>query len=218
MKRTILFLSLTLVVTAFGGCHYQFGNVTGSGTMRLEKRDVPAFTAVNISGAYDVEIVVQKEQSLEIEGDDNLLPLIKTEVKNGVLSINNEKSFSTRKALRVRIAVPNLDGISTSGASEFTVSNVRSDEFNIEASGAGSLQISGETKALEVGMSGAVNLDAKDLKAQKVNVKSSGAASADVYASEELRASVSGAGNIDYYGDPKSVTEDASGAGSISKK
>lgn len=218
MKRTILFLSLILLVPVLGGCHGHFGNVSGSGTMKLEKRDVPAFSAVNISGAFDVEIVVQKEQSLEIEGDDNLLPLIKTEVKNGVLSINNEKSFSTKKALRVRISVPDLDAISTSGASEFTVTNVKSDEFNIEASGAGSIEISGETKTLEVGMSGAVNLDAKDLKAQKVNITNSGASSADVYASEELRASVSGAGNVDYYGDPKTVSEDTSGAGSISKK
>ena len=218
MKKAILFLSLVMLVPVLGGCHGHFGNVTGSGTMKLEKRDVPAFTAVSISGAYDVEIVVQKEQSLEIEGDDNLLPLIRTEVKNGVLNIDNEKSFSTKHALRVRISVPNLDALSTSGASEFNVTNVKSDDFNIEASGAGHIEISGETKELEVGMSGAVGLDAKDFKAQKVNVTTSGASSADVYASEELRASVSGAGNIDYYGDPKTVSEDASGAGSISKK
>jgi hypothetical protein len=217
MKRAILILSLMLGVVVLGGCH-KFHNVTGSGTMKLEKRNVPAFSAVNISGAYEVEIVVQKEQSLEIEGDDNLLPLIMTDVKNGVLSINNEKSFSTKKALRVRISVPTLDGLTTSGASEFDITNVKTDEFNLEASGAGHIQIAGEAKTLEVDMSGAVGLNAKDLKAQKVNVKTSGAANADVYASEELRASVSGAGNIDYYGDPKSVKEDASGAGSISKK
>jgi hypothetical protein len=217
MKRTILFLSLVLLVFVSGGCHH-FGNVSGSGKMKLEKRDVPAFTAVNVSGAYDVEIVVQKEQSLEIEGDDNLLPLIRTQVKDGVLYIDNEKSFNTKHALRVRISVQEFDGITTSGASEFNVSNVKSDEFNIDASGAGHIEVSGETKTLEVGMSGAVGLDAKDLHAQKVTVKSSGAASADVYATEELRASVSGAGNIDYYGDPKTVSEDASGAGSISKK
>jgi Putative auto-transporter adhesin, head GIN domain len=217
MKKAVLFLSLVMLVPLLGGCNH-FGNKKGSGTMKVEKRDVPAFTAVSISGAYEVEIVVQKEQSLEIEGDDNLLPLIRTEVKNGVLNIDNEKSFNTEHALRVRISVPNLDALSTSGANEFEVTNVKSDDFNIEASGAGHIQISGETKELEVGMSGVVGLDAKDLKAQKVNVKTSGAANADVYASEELRASVSGAGNIDYYGDPKTVSEDASGAGSISKK
>src|SRR5437764_1120627 len=116
MKRTIIFLLLTLVM--LGGCKYAekfSGKTTGSGTTKVEKRNVPAFTSVKISGAYDVEIVAQKEQSLEVEGDDNLLPLVKTEVSNGVLDIGNEKSFSTRGKLRLRLSVPQLDGISTSG-------------------------------------------------------------------------------------------------------
>lgn len=214
MKRTIIFLSLVLLTLS--GC--KFGQVTGSGTMRLEKRDVSTFTAVDISGAYDVEIVAQKDQSLEIEGDDNLLPLIKTEVKNGVLNIYNEKSFNTKHKLRVRIAVQSLDGLNTSGASDFTITNVKTDEFNVDASGASNIQIAGETKNLEVEMSGAGELDAKDLHAQGVKITLSGAAHADVYATETLRASVSGAGNVNYYGDPKTVNEDTSGAGSISKR
>src|SRR3954463_10867895 len=107
MKKAILFLSFALLM--LNGC--KFDRVAGSGTMKLDKRSVPAFTSVDISGAYEVEIVVQKEQSIEIEGDDNLLALIKTEVKNGVLEINNEKSVSTKNKLRVRISVQKLDGI-----------------------------------------------------------------------------------------------------------
>lgn len=217
MKKAILFLSLMLL--AVGGCKFDsFSKTSGSGTMKLEKRTVPAFAAVDISGAYEVEIVVQKEQSVEIEGDDNLLPLIKTEVKNGVLSITNEKSFSTKHKLRVRISVPSLDGISTSGASDIVASNVKSDDFKIDASGAGRLKISGETKTLDVDISGAGEIDAKELRAQRVTIDSSGAAQADVYASEELNADVSGAGNVNFYGNPKIVKEDSSGAGSISKK
>jgi hypothetical protein len=216
MKRTILFLSLTLLVLS--GCHHKFGQATGSGTMKLEKRTVPSFNALTISGAYEVEIVVQKEQSLEIEGDDNLLPLITTEVKGGVLDVGNSKSFSTKNRLHLRISVPSFDAISSSGASDIVISGVKSDEFSIDISGAGSLQVSGETKSLELKQSGAGEVDAKDLHAAKVNVDSSGAASAEVYASEELRASVSGAGNVNYYGDPKTVNKDVSGAGSITKR
>ena len=218
MKRTAFFLSL-LVLLALSGCHFDnFHKTTGSGTMKLEKRNVPAFTAVDISGAYDVEIVVQKEQSLEIEGDDNLLPLIKTEVKNGVLAINNEKGFNTKHTLRVRISVPQLKGISTSGASEIVVANVKSDDFDINTSGAGSLKVAGETKTLALEMSGAGDVDAKELRAAKVTVNSSGASGADVYASEDLRVDASGAGHVNYYGNPKNVSEDVSGAASISKK
>jgi hypothetical protein len=219
MKRTSIFLLLTLI--AFGGCKYvgKFGGgTTGSGVMKSEQRSVPAFNSVDISGAYDVQIVAQKEQSVEIEGDDNLLPLIKTEVKGNVLTISNDQSLSTRGKLRLRISTPKLDGITTSGASDITASNVKSDAFKIDISGAGSFKVSGEAKTLEVKLSGAGELDAKDLHAEKVNLTSSGAANADVYASEELHVNASGAGNVNYYGDPKVVTKDSSGVASITKK
>lgn len=215
MKRTILLLSLTLL--ALTGCH-KFGQATGSGKMKIDKRTVPAFTALDISGAYDVEIVVQKEQSLELEGDDNLLPLIVTDVHGGVLEVSNSKGFSTKNKLRLRISVPSLMAISSSGASDITVSGVKGDEFHVNVSGAGSLRVSGAIKTLEIKQSGAGDVDAKDFHAEKVNVDSSGAATADVYASEELTASVSGAGSVNYYGDPKTVKEDTSGAGSINKR
>jgi hypothetical protein len=214
MKRAILFLSLMLFTLS--GCH--FGHKTGSGKMKVEKRDVPSFHAIELSGAYDVEVVAQKEQSLEIEADDNLLPLIKSEVHDGVLEINNEKSFNTRNKIRLRISVPTLNSINTSGASDIVVTGVRSDRFGIETSGAGSVKVSGEAQMVEIESSGAGNVDTKDLRAPRVKINSSGAATADVYASEELTASVSGAGNVNYYGDPKVVHEDTSGAGELTKK
>jgi hypothetical protein len=214
MKKATLFLSFALLILS--GC--KFGGVTGSGASKVDKRSVPAFTAVDISGAYEVEIVAQKEQSFEIEGDDNLLPLIKTEVRDGVLVVKNDKSISSKSKLRLRIAVQKLDGIETSGASDIVATNVKSDEFKIGTSGASELKISGEAKTLSIDSSGAGTIDTKDLHAEKVNVTLSGAATAEVYASEELSASVSGAGNVDYYGNPKNVREDKSGAGAITKR
>jgi hypothetical protein len=192
--------------------------VVGSGVSKVEKRNVPSFTSIDLSGALEVEITAQKDLSVEIEGDDNILPLIKTEVKGGVLTVSNSESISTKSKLRLRISVPNIDGISSSGASDIVASGIKSDDFRIDTSGASNLQISGETKTLELDMSGAGEVDAKDLRAQKVTVTSSGAARGNVYASEELRASVSGAGNINYYGNPKVFNEDKSGAGTITKR
>lgn len=215
MKRAILLISVSLFVLS--GCH-KFGQKSGSGVMKIEKRTVASFTSVSVSGAYDVEIVVQKDQNVELEGDDNLLPLISTDVRGGVLEVSNSQSLSTRNKLRLRISVPSLEGISSSGASDIVISSVKSEGFGIDISGAGSLRVSGETKTLEMKLSGAGDVDAKDLHAQNVNVHSSGAATADVYATAELRAAVSGAGNVNYYGDPKSVKEDISGAGTLTKR
>jgi len=214
MKKSALIVSLALIVLS--GC--KFDRVRGSGATKIDKRSVPAFTAVDISGAYEVEIAAQKEQSVEIEGDDNLLPLIKTEVRDGVLEISNEKSLSTKNKLRLRISVQQLDGIETSGASNIVVTGVKTDDFKIGTSGASELKVSGEAKTLSLQSSGAGMIDTKDLHAEKVDVHSSGAANVVVYATEELDASVSGAGTIDYYGDPKTVKEDKSGAGMITKR
>ncbi|HEX8888162.1 MAG TPA: head GIN domain-containing protein [Pyrinomonadaceae bacterium] len=214
MKKATLLLSLALFMLS--GCKWD--RVSGSGATKIDKRSVPAFTSVDISGAYEVEIVAQKGQSVEIEGDDNLLPLIKTEVRDSVLEISNEKSISTKNKLRVRISVQQLDGIETSGASNIVVSNVKSDDFKIHSSGASELKVSGEAKSLSIDSSGAGAIDTKDLHAEKANVHSSGAATAEVYATEELAATVSGGGIVGYYGNPKNVKEDKSGAGTIIKR
>ncbi|HWS99418.1 MAG TPA: head GIN domain-containing protein [Pyrinomonadaceae bacterium] len=216
MKRMIVLLA---VAAALGGCQlFHKEGASGSGKTKAEKRSLSGFKAVNISGAFEVEIVAQKEAGVELEGDDNLLPLVRTEVNDGVLSIFNDRSYSTSDAIRVRISVPQLDAVSTSGASDIVVTNVKSDDFNVSTSGAGSLKISGEARTLDLEISGAGSVDTKDLRAARVSVDSSGAAEADVYASEELRVSASGAGSVNYYGDPKNVSESVSGGASVSKR
>jgi len=215
MKRTVCLLAL---VAAFGGCQLFSKKTDGSGEIKVEKRSLSGFTAVNVSGAFEVEITAQKEPGLELEGDGNLLPLVRTEVNDGVLEVYNEKPYSTKNAIRVRISVPRLDAVSTSGASDVLVKGVKSEDFNISTSGAGSLKISGEARALGVELSGAGEVDAKDLRSERVSVNSSGAAEATVYASEDLTVSASGAGTVNYYGDPKNVSENVSGGASISRK
>ncbi len=217
MKRTV---GLLVVLVLLGGCRWGGlrEGTDGSGKSKSEKRNVSGFTSVNVSGAYEVEIVAQKEAGVEVEGDDNLLPLVRTEVNNGVLDIFNEKPFNTRNTIRIRISAPQLDAVSTSGASDIVVSNVKSDDFNVSSSGASNLKLSGEAREFGLEMSGAGEVDAKDLRSEKVSVNSSGAAEASVYATEDLYVSASGAGTVNYYGDPKNVSQNVSGGASVSKK
>ena len=51
-----------------------------------------------------------------------------------------------------------------------------------------------------------------------MNIDSSGAAGVAVRASESLDIALSGAGSVDYYGDPKTVTRNVSGIGSVTEK
>ena len=193
-------------------------SVIGSGVIKTETRAISGFTSIDASGAFDIEVVCQKEPSLEIEGDDNLLPLVKTEVHGNTLSLRPEKPFSVKRPIRVRISVPNIENISSSGATSFRVMNVKNEKMMIDARGASSFDITGETVALDLDLSGATKVDTEKLHAARVKISLSGAGKATVFASEELDAQVSGAGSVTYAGDPKKVNKKVSGVGSVSKK
>ena len=192
--------------------------VAGSGVIKNEKRSISGFTAIDASGAFDIDVVCQKEPSLELEGDDNLLSLVKTEVRGSTLFISQERPFSVKKAIRVKLTVPNIESISSSGAGNFHVTQIKNEKLKIDTSGASTLEMSGETVALNLDMSGASKVDTERLRAARVKISLSGAGKATVFASEELSADVSGAGSVTYAGDPKTVNKNVSGVGSVSKK
>ena len=135
MKRTIFLLSLLIAMTGCGKMLKWGNGPSGSGNIKTEKRDVGAFSAVDVSGAYEVEIACQKQPGLEIEGDDNILPLVKTYVKNNTLYITSDSGFNVKKPIKVRIATTNLEGLNTSGASSVTLEGVKNEQLVIETSG-----------------------------------------------------------------------------------
>ena len=92
-------------VFMFTGCHL---GVHGSGLRKTEKRDVPAFTAINTSGMLEIDVKCQQAVSLEVEADDNLLSLVQTEVVDGVLRIKTTRNYRSQGGIIVRVTVPNL--------------------------------------------------------------------------------------------------------------
>jgi hypothetical protein len=195
-----------------------FSKVKGSGNIQIEKRDASDFTSVKTGGAITVDIVAQRDFSVEVEADDNLLEHIKTEVKGDTLKIYTEGSISTRNPIRVRIAMPQIESLDVSDASTGTLTNVKNETLTLDASGASKIKIDGEVKELIVDLSGASRLDAENLKAENVTVDANGASSATVAVLNDLNADASGASTIRYAGEPKNVKKNSSGASSVKQK
>jgi hypothetical protein len=213
MKRIAIVIALLLLLLS--GCHH--GGVRGSGIRKTEKRDLPGFTAIETSGAFDVQVDCQKPVSFEITGDDNILPLIQTEVRNGVLRVSNTKSYNVSSPISLRITVPDLSSVRSTGAGKFTITNLKNEEFEINSAGAAMVIADGQTNSVEIRSTGAGKIDAQNLHARTAEVSVTGAASVDVYASEQLDVTVSGVGRVTYSGDPK-VNKRVSGAGQVNKK
>ena len=215
MKRTAILLTLALsFVFVLSAC---IGGVRGSGVRKTEKRELTPFTAIETTGAFEVEVICQNPASFEIEADDNILPLVKTEVRDGVLHITTTKHYSATGGILVRLNVPNLASVKSTGAGKFHILDLKNDAFRIDSTGAATVVAEGQSKSVEISSTGAGKIDAHNLRANKADVRVTGAAGVEVNASDELDVSVSGAGRVIYSGNPK-VNKHVSGAGQVTKK
>lgn len=187
----------------------------GSGNVVTQTREVRDFNGVDVSGVFQVEITAQKDFAVEIEADDNLISLIKTEVRDGVLHIETDGRISSANDLKVRVSAPDINDIDASGVAKVTASGIQNEQLQVHTSGASKIKLSGETADLSIEVSGASHIEALDLKAEKADVDASGASSVSVFAASELKTDASGASKITFSGSPKNVEKKTSGASSI---
>ena len=117
MRRKIFALLLVGVGLSLSACKFERG-LAGSGVRKTEQRDLKSFSAIDTTGAYTVDVTCQKPAGVEVEADDNILPLIKTEVRDGTLFVSNDQEFHSSKIPSLRISVPDLSQLTNSGAGE----------------------------------------------------------------------------------------------------
>ena len=223
MKKVLLIV-LVLVLGAGGVAAYRgyefFQTVVatavrGSGKITTEARAVGSFTSIHLAGVGSASIERTGTTGLSISADDNLLPLITSEVKDGTLHLSIKSGASISSAhVEYRVTVGDLREIHVAGSASLRADDLVGAVLAVEVSGAGRVRLSGRTEALTVAVSGAGSLDATALNAKRATVETSGAGSVSVNVSDTLDARASGAGSVRYVGEPK-LTSHVSGAGSI---
>jgi hypothetical protein len=191
--------------------------VKGSGNRQTQKREVAPFTSISAEGAFTIEVVCQKDVGLEVEGDDNVLPLVTTEVSSNVLHLNNSKSYAVNQPIVVRISVPNLEGLTVNGAGKLDITQLENERFEIDANGAPSINVSGSTKLVDIDTNGAAKIDTHNLRAARAVVDSKGVSKIDLGVSDQLDVTVSGPSQVTYRGDPV-VNKTIHGPGKIEKR
>lgn len=206
------------VTDKFFNFSFDFKGVKGSGQTASEVRGLTGFRSVDVGGVFEVVITTQKDFAVEVEADDNLLPLIKTEVRGDVLTIGTEQRISPRSPIRVRISAPDIDELDVSGVANVTIKDLKNTGLSVDGSGASKVTIAGQTSKLTVDVSGATKVYADDLATENATTKASGASHIYVNVSGTLRADASGASHIVYSGSPTRVEKDASGASKILPK
>lgn len=206
------------VSTDFIKFSVNFGAARGSGNIVTERREVSGFKSVDVGGVFQVEIVAQKEFSVEIEADDNLIGLIQTTVDGGTLRIESDKRLKSKSPIKIRISAPDIDGLQVSGAAKVTAANLKSQSLKIESSGGSRVTVSGETVKLKVESSGGAKVNAGDLAAVDADIEGSGGSSVEVNVTGDLRSDISGGARVQYTGTPANIITNKSGGASVSQK
>jgi hypothetical protein len=191
----------------------------------------------NKNGNLYIRLIQSDRNEISIETDENIFEYVATKVDDGVLKIKIKDNPKPTKNIELFIYLKNLTEIDCSGlvtvesrdtlrlnklkadfSGAVTVNLiVKADEIQLDMSGAGEAQLAGEVKVLKADGSGSIELNAENLACDDVNIEISGAGDAKVFVKNNLNVEISGAGNVTYKGNPTSVKQDISGAGTVNK-
>ena len=207
-----------------------------------EKRNVPGFSGISVSGGIDIYLTQGDEDGIAVSATEiKYRDRIKTEVKDGILTIwyNNEgMHWSTgSKKLKAYISFRSINKLKASGASDvFINGTIKAAVLDLKLSGASDLKgavdignltanisgasdmtVSGKVESLQIDASGASDLKDYDLVVQNCNAEASGASDIKITVEKELSASASGASDIVIKGNGVIKKMSKSGASSIKK-
>lgn len=216
--------------------------VNGNGEFTTHTRTVSDYDRVALEGSMDVQLIAGREGNLKVEAESNLMEYIHTEVSGGKLKIFVEKGVnlnpSGRRGIKITVPFESLDHVSLTGsgdiytsdrisAGKFGVQLTGSGDINLELdaaevagtlTGSGDISLRGKTRSFECKVTGSGDFEAYDLKAEVVDASVSGSGDIQVHPTQELKARITGSGDITYMGNPRKQDFRTAGSGAVSKR
>jgi len=225
-------LTTGCIVIDLNGCGMK--TVKGSGNLVTEERQLSDFDQISLKGTGKVTLTKGDRQYLKIRTDDNVMPLIETEVRNRKLEISHDKWNLRPTTLEFILTVKDLKGASISGSGDINgKGRFISDDFytdvsgsgNIsleldvaqldsDISGSGSIQLRGKTNSYDASIKGSGKISAFDMEAKNASVTITGSGDCRMNVLEKLRAKITGSGDVRYKGHPR-ISQKITGSGSV---
>ena len=202
MSRRFAVSTAALAAPLLVGCGVLGGGVAGSGVAATETRPAAAFTAISASTGVQVVVEPGETDGLTVTADDNLLPLLVTEVDGDTLTVRFRESVRPRTPARVEVTTPALAKIAASSAASVTANDLDADALAVDAGSGAYVSVGGYARSLAVTAGSGAEVDAAGLAAGAVTVDAGSGATAAVNAAESLTVSASSGANVAYTASP----------------
>jgi hypothetical protein len=214
--------------------------IKGNGNVITVNRMTSDYDGVNISGSFNVILVKGKEGKITIEGEENIIPYIETEVSRNTLQIKYQKNINIRttKRLTVKVTYKDIDKVTLGGSGnitnkgiiksrELTVAlggsgnitlTIDADEVYSKIGGSGNIKLSGSSNELNCAIAGSGSIKAYDLSTNTLHASIAGSGSIRTTVKTKIKAKVVGSGSIYYKGKPKYIDSKSVGSGDVIDK
>ncbi|MES2015918.1 MAG: head GIN domain-containing protein [Pseudomonadota bacterium] len=200
--------------------------VQGNGNVKKQVRELAHFTGMSLNLPASAELRIGNTESISIETDDNLLPMIETVIENGVLKIRPTKRNAQLQVRTMKIVVyaKEIDRVSLGGSGSIDADALKANKLQFDLGGSGSIRVksidsdsvainvggsgtlksgAGKAASLSVSIGGSGDVDVGMVQVNDASVSVGGSGTAVVWANNGLSVSIAGSGDVNYYGDPK---------------
>lgn len=205
-------------------------SVQGSGNSATETRTLDAFEAVALSGAMDLVVRQGAQQSVQVQADDNLLPLLETLVEPGrngnTLKVRWKReggwgsgwqNVQTRSKVLITVVVPKLSAVAVAGSGDVRVESFSTPSLQLSLSGSGDARLDGlTTDELGVRVSGSGDVSGKGSATKvKISIAGSGDVRLAEMRADDVSVSIAGSGDAAVNAQ-KALTVSIAGSGDVS--
>lgn len=213
--------------------------IIGSGKVVSETRNVQEFDQIVLNGEGNLLLSPEDKPGLRIEGEDNIINLITSQVEDGILKLKYQKDGAARnikatKPINIYVQVTSLKEIHLSGSGnisntkplniqtlKLSISGSGKTDMNLTGkklisllSGSGKFIMKGNVEDQEISISGSGLYQAEGLVSKTAHINITGAAQVFVNVKDDLDVRISGLGTVIYQGSPQ-IHQSISGTGKI---
>ena len=235
MSKKTSILAVAAIINILVGC-VSYSPIRGNGNLAALEKTVSGFEKINISGSAEVHFHTSPEFRIVVTVDENLAEYVEIVTKDNVLNVGTKNgSYSFTKFL-VDVYSPVLTGVSVSGSGSFSSvdkitvptfamsvtgsgnieGTVECENFSARVTGSGDIIVTGNSKNADIVVTGSGEFKGNDFIIGDATVHINGSGNIVMYVTDNLKANISGSGEINYRGEPK-IDIKNNGSGRIRK-
>jgi hypothetical protein len=191
--------------------------VAGEGTLASEDRTDGSFDRVSVSAPVKIAIGEAQQAEVKVDAQENVLPLLSTEVVDGQLVVSMiAPGFTTSddNYPLVTVRAPGITSLALAGGSIGILESTTA-ELRLDVSGQSVLTAIGQVPTVSLSMAQGAHAELAELVVQDATIKMTDGSAATMTISGSVTGAANGGSTLTLTQQPATQTVEVSGGGSV---